>query len=165
MRHKIQDLIGYGEVVVGNHNKNLDHQAFKDPFPPHEKGESSNTKNAHTKVNYTYAINENIIHMVKPIDDEYYNVITIKGKEDTPKRKNPFVSKGPMLASSDTTPSKVCTNVVTWSHVKIVLKGPKLPTTAPKPTTKKTTIGSTSKMSKLVPLTTAANYNILDQLQ
>ena len=103
--HKIQNLIDSGEVVVGNHNKNLDHQAFKDPFPPHEKGESSNTKNVHSKVNYTYVVNHNIIHMVEPIDDEYYNVITIKGKEDTPKCKTPFVLKGHVSASFDATPS------------------------------------------------------------
>ena len=78
---------------MGNHNKNSDHQAFKDPFPPHEKGETSNTKNAHAKVNYTYTINDNIIHMVEPIDDQYCNVITIKGKDDAPKHKTPFCSK------------------------------------------------------------------------
>ena len=79
---------------------------FKNPFPPHKKGESSNTKNVHTKVNYTYTINDNIIHMVEPIDDKYCNVITIKGKEDAPKCKTHFVLKGPMPISSDMTLAK-----------------------------------------------------------
>ena len=32
--------------------------------------------------------------MVEPVDDQYCNVITIKGKDDAPKRKTPFVLKG-----------------------------------------------------------------------
>ena len=85
-----------GKVVVQNHNKNLDHQMFNDPFHPHEKGDSSKDKNAHTKVNYTYTTNDNVINMVEPVDDEYYDVITIKGREDVPKWKKPFVLQGPM---------------------------------------------------------------------
>ena len=84
-------------------------------------------------------------------------MITIKGKEDAPKCKTPFVLKGPMPTSSDVTPSEVCANAITQSCAKIVLKGPEPPTIAPKPTIKKTIVGSTSKMSKLVPLTTATN--------
>ena len=101
LQHKFQNLIDNGDVIVGNHNKNSNHQAFKDPFPPHKKGESSNTKNMHAKVNYTYVVNDNIIHMVKLVDDEYCNVITIKGKEDAPKCKTPFVLKGPVSSSFD----------------------------------------------------------------
>ena len=85
LQHKIQNLIDKNDVVVGNHNFFLDHQAFKDPFPPHEKGEASKAKNAHTKVNYTYAINDNVINMVELVDVEYCDVITIKGMEDVPK--------------------------------------------------------------------------------
>lgn len=61
--------------------------------------------------------------MVEPINDEYYDVITIKGKEDTPKCKTPFVLKGHVYPSSKPIQSKVCVNFVTQSYAKIVLKG------------------------------------------
>lgn len=35
MRHKIQDLIDDADIVVGGHNKNLDHKSFTEPFPPY----------------------------------------------------------------------------------------------------------------------------------
>ena len=138
---------------------------FKDPFPPHENGESSNTKNAHAKVNYTYIVNDNIIHMVEPIDDQYCNVITIKGKEDAPKCKNPFVLKGPLSDTFDMTPSDACANTVIRSRARIELKGLEPSATMSNPTTNKTTVSSTGKTSKLVPLTNTASYSILDQLQ
>ena len=39
--HKVQDLIDNFEIVVDGHNKNSNHKAFKDSFPPYEKGENS----------------------------------------------------------------------------------------------------------------------------
>ena len=64
---------------MDGHNKNADHKAFKEPFPTYEKGESSKAQ-THHKVSYTYSNNDNVINMVEPVDVEYYNVITIKGK-------------------------------------------------------------------------------------
>ena len=63
MRHKIQKWIDSGDVVVGGHNKNSDHQPFKEPFPPYDKGESSKSKN-NAKINYTYTNDDNVINMV-----------------------------------------------------------------------------------------------------
>lgn len=78
-------MIDSGDIVVDGHNKNSDHQAFKDPFPPHEKGEYSKTKNTNDKVNYTDTNVDNGIGMIKPIEVEYCDVITIKGSGDAPK--------------------------------------------------------------------------------
>ena len=79
MRHKIQDLIDDGDIVVDGHNKNADHKAFKEPFPTYDKGESSKSKPYH-KVNYTYSNDDNVINMVEPVGVEYCDVITVKGK-------------------------------------------------------------------------------------
>ena len=38
LRHKIQELIDDGDVVVGGHNKNSDHKALKEPSPTYKKG-------------------------------------------------------------------------------------------------------------------------------
>ena len=103
--------------------------------------------------------------MVEPVDDQYCNVITIKGKDDAPKRKTPFVLKGPTSNASNMIPTDACSNVVTQSCARIVLKYPEPSATTSNPTTEKTAIGPTNKASKLVPLTTTANYNILDQLK
>lgn len=150
---------------MSGHNKNSDHQAFKDPFPPHEKGESSKPKNENNKVNYMYNTNDNVINMVEPIDVEYYDVITIKGSEDYPRPKIMFVLHGLVSQSSESEQSLVCANVVTWSHAKIVLKGPEPSTSTPKQSIDTATIGLANKNSKLVPTPANANYSILDQLQ
>ena len=62
--------------------KNFITKNSKGPFPPNEKGESSTTKNAHAKVNYTYTINDNVINVVEIVGVEYCDMITIKGRED-----------------------------------------------------------------------------------
>ena len=41
LHNKVQDLIDDGALVVDGHNKNVDHKAFKEPFPTYDKGESS----------------------------------------------------------------------------------------------------------------------------
>ena len=64
---------------MDGHKKNTDHKAFKEPFPSYYKGESSKSK-LHNKVNYTYSNDDNVITMVEPLDVEYCDVITIKGK-------------------------------------------------------------------------------------
>ena len=61
--HKVRDLIDDGEIVVGGHNKNSDHKAFKEPFQHYDKGETSKQKN-NNEVNYTYTNDDNIINMV-----------------------------------------------------------------------------------------------------
>lgn len=69
-------MIDNGELVVDGHHKNLDHKAFKEPFPPYEKGETSKTK-PNNKINYAYPKDDNVINMVEPVDFEYCDVITI----------------------------------------------------------------------------------------
>ena len=58
---------------------------LKIPFLLMRKVSPLTQKNAHVKVNYTYAINDKIIHIVEPVNNEYCNITTIKGKEDTQK--------------------------------------------------------------------------------
>ena len=78
--HKVQDLIDDGDIFVDEHNKNLDHKVFKEPFPQYEKWEIL-TQKPNNKVNYTYSNNDDeIVHMVEPVGVEYHNIITIKGK-------------------------------------------------------------------------------------
>ena len=50
--------------------KNSNHEAFKTPLPDYDKGESSqaNKKNHDAKIYYTYAMNDNVINMVKPVE-------------------------------------------------------------------------------------------------
>jgi hypothetical protein len=67
LHHKIQDMIDNGELVVDGHHKNSDHKAFKEPFPPYEKGETSKTK-PNNKINYAYPKDDNVINMVEPVD-------------------------------------------------------------------------------------------------
>ena len=68
----IWNLIDNGKYVIDgvSHATNNDHQAYKDPLPKHEKGESS--KNGKAQVNYTYSNQnygypnvDNVINMVK----------------------------------------------------------------------------------------------------
>ena len=99
--------------------------------------------------------------MVEPINVGYCDVITIKGREDTPKRKTPFVLQG----STSTSTSKACTNAVSHSWVKFILKGFKPSTSTTKQPNDTTIVGSTNKNPKLVPSTNTTNYNILDKLQ
>ena len=85
---------------MDEHNKNIDHKAFKEPLSSYDKGECSKSK-SHNKVNYTYSNDDNVINMVEPIDVEYCDVITIKGKQDNVKLKTPFVLRGPTSNTSD----------------------------------------------------------------
>ena len=104
LHHKIQDMIDNGELVVDGHHKNSDHKAFKEPFPPYEKGETSKTK-PNNKIKYAYPKDDNVINMVEPMDFEYYDVITIKSKQDNTNSKTPFVLKGPTPNTTNNTPS------------------------------------------------------------
>ena len=79
-------MINDGDIVVDGHNKNSDHKAFKEPFLAYEKGENSKPK-PNNKFNYAYSNDKNVINMVEPMDFEYYDVITIKGKQDNTKPK------------------------------------------------------------------------------
>ena len=80
MCHKVKDLIDDGDIVVDGHNKNSDHKAFKEPFPSYEKEENKKQK-THNKINYTYSNDDEIVHMVEPVDFEYCDIITIYGKK------------------------------------------------------------------------------------
>lgn len=164
-QHKFQDLINNGNIVVDGHNKNFDHQSFKDPFPPHNKGESSRAKDSNTKVNFTYNANENIINMIGPVDFEYYDVITIKGKGDNVKSKTPFVFCRSTPQSPEQKSPQTSTNVVTRSHAKVILKGPAPSTSVLKQPTDEVVVNPANKNPKLVTSTNNASYNILDQLQ
>lgn len=113
LRHKVQDLIDNGDIVVDGHNKNLDHQAFKDLFPTHNKGESSGAKNSNAKVNFTYTVDNNVINMIEPVDFVYCNVITIKGKEEKEKSKTPFIFFWSTPQSLEQNSPQTSTNVVT----------------------------------------------------
>ena len=114
---------------MDGHNKNVDHKAFKEPFPTYDKGESSKEK-PHNKTNYTYSNDANVINMVEPVGVEYCDVITIKGKQDNPKPKTPFILRGPSSNKFDHESSQTCANTITHSHVKLVLKGPSLSSSA-----------------------------------
>lgn len=98
---------------MDGHNKNSNHQAFKDPFPPHEKGESYRSKKSNAKVNFTYTNNDNIINMIEAIDHEYCNAITIKGKGEITKSKTPFVQRGSVPQSTKLKPPQISINAIT----------------------------------------------------
>ena len=121
--HKIQDMIDDGDPVVDGHHKNSNHKEFKEPFMPYKKGESSKQK-PNNKVNYAYPNDDNVINMVEPVDFEYCDVITNKGKQGNTTPKIPFVLKGPTSNTMDNTHSQQCAKIVTRSHAKLVLKGP-----------------------------------------
>ena len=108
---------------MDGHNKNADHKAFKEPFLTYDKGECSKAQ-THHKINYTYSNDDNVINMVEPVDVEYCNIITIKGKEDNPKHNIPFFLRGPSSNKPKSASSQTCANAVTHSRAKIVLKGP-----------------------------------------
>ena len=48
LKHDIQNLIDNGKLIIDgvSHATNNDHQAYKDPFPKYEKGESSKIEKA-----------------------------------------------------------------------------------------------------------------------
>ena len=104
--------------------------------------------------------------MVELVDVEYCNVITIKGKEDNPKPKTPFVLRGPSSNRPQSESSQTCANAVTRSRAKLVLKGP-----APSPSAEveqhkdKALAGPSGKGMKTTTNTTTTSYSILDQLQ
>lgn len=78
LKHTIQDLIESRDVVVDGHNVNTGHKAFKEPFPKYEIEEVSKSKNT-SKVNYMFSNNNNVIHMVEPIEEKYCNMTILKG--------------------------------------------------------------------------------------
>ncbi len=59
LHHKVQDIIEDSDIIVDVHDKNIDHKAFKEPFPSYEKGEKSKKK-SHNKINYTHSIDDTI---------------------------------------------------------------------------------------------------------
>lgn len=164
LRHKIQDMIDNGDLVVDGHHKKSDHKAFKESFPPYEKGESSKPK-PNNKVNYTYSNDDNVINMVEPVGFEYCDVITIKGKQYNTKSKTPFVLKGPTSNTTDNTSSQQCANAVTCSHAKLVVKGPMPSTPNPEQTKDKILAGPFGKGAKLTMNPNATSYSVLEQLK
>ena len=146
---------------MDGHNKNIDHKAFKEPFPSYDKGESSKSK-PNNKVNYTYSNNDNVINMVEPIDVEYCDFIIIKGRKDNAKLKTPFFLRGPALNKSNYELSQSCANTVTCSHANLVLKG--LVPSSPELEQHKDKIlaGLSDKGEKHTTNVVASNYSILD---
>jgi hypothetical protein len=157
-------MIDNGDLVVDGHHKNSDHKAFKEPFPPYKKGETSKPK-PNNKVNYTYSNYDNIINMVEPMGFEYCDVITIKGKQDKTKSKTPFVLKVPTSNTIDNTPSQQCANAVTCSCAKLVLKGPAPSTPNPEQQKYKTLAGPSGKGLKITTNPNATSYSVLEQLK
>ncbi len=164
LRHKVQDMIDVGELVVDGHNKNSDHKVFKEPFPAYEKGETSKPE-PYNKVNYMYSNDENVIHMVEPIDFEYCDIITIKGKQDNDKPKTPFVLRGPTSNNMDNASSQHCANTITHSDAKLVLKGPTPPTSNLEQHKDKALAGPSGKGAKHMTKLTVTSYSVLDQLK
>lgn len=119
-------------TLVQNHNRNPDHQEFKDSFPPHGKSELSKSKGTNDVVNYTYDISDTVTNEIEPVDIEYCDMIISLGSEDAPKPKAPFVLRGLAPPSCNPTPSLACLNAISRSFVKIFLKGPEPSTFRPK---------------------------------
>lgn len=154
-------MIDDGYLVVDGHNKNLDHKAFKEPFPSYEKEESSNPK-SNNKVKYTYSNNDDeIVHMVEPMGFEYYDVITIKGKQDHTKT----LLRGPSPKTLDSKSSQSYANTVTCSCAKLVLKEPTPSALELEQNKEKPLVGLSGKGAQLVTFSATTSYNILDQLQ
>ena len=80
---------------MGGHNKNSNHNAFKELFPYYDKGEICKQK-TNNKVGYIYIYtnNHNVINMVEHLDFEYCDVTMIKGKHDNMKPKTLFFLRG-----------------------------------------------------------------------
>lgn len=57
---------------------NADHTTFKEPFPKHEKGETSKPKSGKVVVNYTYTDVENTINMLGFVEE---NVNMMSGRD------------------------------------------------------------------------------------
>ena len=146
--------------------KNMNHKDFKEPFPSYEKGENSKSK-PNNKVNYTYSNEDNIINTVEPIDVEYYDVITIKGKQDNAKPKKHFFLRDPSLKKSDGESSETYANAVTCSCAKLVLKGPVPSSSFAKieQHKDKAFVGPSRKCLKPTMNVASASYSIIDQMQ
>ena len=157
-------MIDNGDLVVDRHHKNSDHKAFKEPFPPYKKGETSKTK-PNNKINYAYTKDDNVINMIEPVDFEYYDVITIKGKQDNTKTKTPFVLKGPTSNMTDNTTSQQCANAITRSRAKLVLKGPAPPPMDSEQNRDKALAGPSGKGAKPTTNPNAISYSVLEQLK
>ena len=73
LKDTIQDLIDGGTVLIDGPVKNSNHKAFKTPLPEYDKGESlqASKKNYDAKIHYTYVTNDNVINMIKPIEDVF----------------------------------------------------------------------------------------------
>lgn len=100
LKHKIQDLINNGKIVVGNHTTNSNHKYFKDPFPTYDQEDSSKSKGG-AKVNYTCTNEDHMINILEPSQSKHCNVIIVK--EDQNKLRT--------------------TNVITHAQGKVTLKG------------------------------------------
>ena len=64
-------------------------------------------------VNYTYTTNDNVINMVETVNVKYCDVITIKGREDVPKCKTPFILQEPVSTFTKQEQSEFCVNAIT----------------------------------------------------
>jgi hypothetical protein len=76
LRNLVQDLIDNGTITIEGHHTNNNHQAFKNPLPNYQKGESSNNKGK--SVNN---VEDNIICHIY-VDDQQMNVIKIKERQE-----------------------------------------------------------------------------------
>jgi hypothetical protein len=65
-------LIDNGTITIEGHHNNNDHQAFKNPLPNYQKGETSDIKGK-----IINNVEDNIIRHIHA-DDERINVIKIK---------------------------------------------------------------------------------------
>ena len=157
-------MIDDGDIVVDGHNKNFDHKASKDPFLAYEKGESSKPK-PNNKLNYPYSNDDNVINMVEPMDFEYCDIITIKGKQEKTKPKTLFFLRDPTTNTTDNTSSQHCANAIMFSHTKWVLKDPSPSTPDLEQHKEKTLVGASSRGAKLTKNSVATSYSVLDQLK
>jgi hypothetical protein len=72
----VQDLIDNGTITIKGHHTNNDHQAFKNPLPNYQKGETSNVKGKSLN-----NVEDNIIRHIHAYD-ERINVIKIKERQE-----------------------------------------------------------------------------------
>lgn len=82
-KHVIQYIIHNEKVRVDGFMKNKDHTNFKKPLPKCEKGEIFKKNNGDAKVKYTYIDNENLIHMLEPIDKSIHVIRPRDNKHDS----------------------------------------------------------------------------------
>lgn len=69
LKHIIQDIIDNEKMRVDGFMINKDHMVFTKPPHEYEKGETSKKKNEDAKINYTYTDNDNVTHMLQPIEE------------------------------------------------------------------------------------------------